>query len=210
MSGNGQHDAGHHPSGHIALGFGGLQASVGDHIGHFYQTREEWKAILIPFLKAGLEAGDTCAYLMSPASRWHELHAELAAAQIDVDAALASGLLVLDEGKTSPEELRRWFTRVSAEPSGRPRLLRWGGDMTWSLQHLPTSTMLMEWETMCNLMDTPAVFLCQYELTQFAGSVVIDALKTHPLCIMGSVMHQNPFYMKPEAFLAELRRRPLG
>jgi hypothetical protein len=70
--------------------------------------------------------------------------------------------------------------------------------------------MLMEWESMCNLMDTPAVFLCQHELAQFTGSVLIDVLKTHPLCIIGSVMRQNPFYTKPEAFLAELHRRHLG
>jgi hypothetical protein len=117
---NERQDTGHRPSGRIALGFGGLRASIGDHIGHFYQTREEWKAILIPFLQAGLEAGDKCAYLMSPASRWRELRAELVAAQIDVDAALASGLLVLDEGKSTPEELRRWFTSMSAEPSDDP------------------------------------------------------------------------------------------
>lgn len=206
----GQHDADHRPSRCIALGFGGLRASVGDHIGHFYQTQEEWKAILIPFLKTGLEAGDKCVYLMSPASRWRELHAELAAAQLDVNAALASGLLVLDEGKATPEELRRWFTTMSAEPSARARVLRWGGDMTWSLQSMPTSAMLMEWETMCNLMNTPAIFLCQYDLTRFAGNVVIDALKTHPLCIIGSVMHQNPYYMEPETFLAELHRRHSG
>ena len=32
----------------VPLGFGGLNASVRDYIGHFYQTRDEWKALLIP------------------------------------------------------------------------------------------------------------------------------------------------------------------
>ena len=44
----------------ISLGFGDLQASVGDHIGHFYQTFAECKEILIPFLCEGLKAGDKC------------------------------------------------------------------------------------------------------------------------------------------------------
>lgn len=66
----------------------------------------------------------------------------------------------------------------------------------------------MEWETMCNVIEgPPAVFLCQYDLTQFLGSVVIDALKTHPLCVVSSVIHKNPFYEKPELFLEGLRRR---
>lgn len=80
--------------------------------------------------------------------------------------------------------------------------------MTWSLRQASTSEMLMVWETMCNTFENPpAVFLCQYDLAQFLGSVVIDALKTHPLCIIGSAIHQNPFYEQPEVFLEALRRR---
>jgi len=208
MVANGRHEPGHHRSGRIALGFGGLNASMSDHIGHFYQSREEWQEVLIPFLKTGLEAGDRCAYLVHPAARRRELRDALAAVQIDVDAALASGQLVLEEGRGTPEELRDWLTEMIAETPGRFPLVRWGGDMTWSLAHMPDSQTLMEWETVCNSMDSPpAVFLCQYDLAQFGGSVVLDALKTHPLCIIGSVMHQNSFYVQPEVFLAELRRR---
>ena len=66
----------------------------------------------------------------------------------------------------------------------------------------------MEWESACNVVeDAPVVFLCQYELSQFQGNVVVDALKTHPLCIMGSTIHRNPYYEDPEAFLDHIRRR---
>ena len=196
------------PSATVVLGFSGLTASVGDHIGHFYQTHEEWQQVLIPYLKTGLEAGDKCVYLMRPNPDWRGLREALAAAHIDLATALASGQLVLDEGRATPEELREWFTSVIAETSGRFRLLRWGGDMTWSLRQTSTSERLMVWESMCNTFaNPPAVFLCQYDLTQFLGSVVIDALKTHPLCIIGSAIHQNPFYEQPEVFLEALRRR---
>ncbi len=43
----------------IALGFGDLHADAGDHIGHFYRTIEEWKELVIPFFRLGLE-GDGC------------------------------------------------------------------------------------------------------------------------------------------------------
>ena len=66
----------------------------------------------------------------------------------------------------------------------------------------------MEWETHCNVIESPrAVFLCQYDLTPFRGDVVMDALKTHPLCVVSNVIHQNPYYEKPEVFLDELRHR---
>ena len=61
---------------------------------------------------------------------------------------------------------------------------------------------------MCNVLNgPPAVFLCQYDLTQFHGNVVIDALKTHPLCIISNVIHWNPFYREPMVFLEELHHR---
>ncbi len=66
----------------------------------------------------------------------------------------------------------------------------------------------MEWETHCNVIENPrAVFLCQYDLTAFRGNVVMDAMKTHPLCVVSNVIHQNPYYEKPEVFLDELRHR---
>ena len=80
--------------------------------------------------------------------------------------------------------------------------------MTWSLRKLPSSHSLMEWETHCNTIDSvPAVFLCQYDLKQFMGSVVMDAFKTHPLCIVTNAIHQNPYFVEPGLFLEELQGR---
>ncbi len=50
----------------IPLGFGNLNATIGDHIGHFYETSEEWKETLVSFLVAGLESGDKCVYFLDP------------------------------------------------------------------------------------------------------------------------------------------------
>ncbi|MCH7565399.1 MAG: MEDS domain-containing protein, partial [Gemmatimonadetes bacterium] len=83
----------------LPLGFADLYASPGDHIGHFYQTAEEWKELLIPFLQKGMQAGEKCVYFMEPGSRWEELREGLADAGGDVDGAIASGQLVLDEGR---------------------------------------------------------------------------------------------------------------
>ena len=195
-------------NGRVPLGFGNLFASPGDHIGHFYENREEWKGVLVPFLHTGLAAGDKCVYFMSEGAPRQELSAALAAKGVDVKRALASGQLVLDEGKTEPKEMQDTLGQALGEIGTRFPLLRWGGDMTWCLKKLPTSEKLMEWESHCNVLDQPpAVFLCQYELSAFLGSVVMDALKTHPMCIVNNAIHQNPYYQNPEAFLENLRRR---
>jgi hypothetical protein len=36
----------------------------------------------------------------------------------------------------------------------------------------------------------------------------MDILRTHPMIIMGGLLHENPFFVPPERFLAELRARP--
>ena len=190
----------------ISLGFANLSATVGDHIGHFFQTSEEWQAVLIPFLKTGLSAGHKCVYVMSPDHPQQEIEKALAAEGIEVAEALTSGQLVLGEGRTTPEAMRNWLNEVIADAGDRFAMTRWGGDMTWSLKKMPTSKTLMEWESMCNVLNgAPCVFLCQYDLTQFRGDVIIDAFKTHPLCIVGNVIHQNQLYTEPEVFLHGLR-----
>ena len=87
-------------------------------------------------------------------------------------------------------------------------LLRWVGVMSWALKKVPSTETLMEWESHCNCVDDPAaIFLCQYELPMFRGNVVMDAMKTHPICVISDVIHQNPYYQDPAAYLEELRHR---
>ena len=192
----------------VSLGFGNLYASAGDHIGHFYETSKEEMSVLISFLKAGLEARDKCVCLMSSGSKREEVQETLKADGIDIERAIASGQLVVDEGKSHPQELRDMLSRVLAEIPTKFALLRWVGVMSWALKKVPTTEKLMEWETHCNVVEDPAaVFLCQYELPSFLGTVVMDAMKTHPLCIVSNVIHQNPYYEKPEVYLEELRHR---
>ncbi len=80
--------------------------------------------------------------------------------------------------------------------------------MPWAIKKVPTTEKLMEWETHCNTVESPAaVFLCQYDLAMVLGTVVMDAMKTHPICIVSNAIHQNPYYVQPEAYLEQLRGR---
>jgi len=184
----------------VSLGFGNLYASIGDHVGHFYRTTEEWREIVVSYYKVGLESGEKCVYLTSSSRQREELQEALGIAGVQVEAAMASGQLMLHEGKNVAKDRQHALAGALAEVNGF-RLLRSGGDMTW------TET-LMEWETHINMVETPrAVFLCQYDLTAFNGNGVMDALRTHPVCIVANVIHQNPYYEKPEDFLEELQQR---
>lgn len=183
----------------VFLGISGLYAEMGDTIGHFYHTREAWRAVLIPFFKRGVEAGDQCLYLLDTKQRWQELRVALVQAQINVEDMLVSGQLRLEATRMTLEELRGWLYDALKLFSGRFPCLRWGGDMTWILQKLSGNGGQREWETLWNLFkEFPAVCLCQYDLTRLPGSTVMQTLKVHPLCIVGNVVSRRPPDMRQQ------------
>ena len=49
--------------------------------------------------------------------------------------------------------------------------------------------------------------ICTYHLGQFTGEAVIDIMRTHPMVVIGGILHQNPFYIPPDEFLREFRQR---
>jgi hypothetical protein len=51
-----------------------------------------------------------------------------------------------------------------------------------------------------------AVICTYYNLTKFGGDTIIDILRTHPMVVVGGILHQNPFFVPPDVFLQERRR----
>lgn len=197
-----------HGNDRIDLGFAGLTAALGDHIGHYYQNAEECQALAVDYFAAGLQSGDEkCLYFCDDEAR-ERIGSALSERGVDVAAALATGQLVFDGGRDSPEELTEVLQGVLAGVAGQYRRLRSAGDMGWVFGHMADVETVMEWETALNVVHAPqAVFFCQYDLARFAGSVIIDAMKSHPLSIVGSAVYENPYYIDPDEFLLEIRHR---
>ena len=79
--------------------------------------------------------------------------------------------------------------------------------MTWALGKMPTPEKLLEWEAFYDRHVGPQsnfVALCQYDHIRFGGSVIMYALQTHPLSIIGNIVQENPFYRDPAEVLQEL------
>jgi hypothetical protein len=49
--------------------------------------------------------------------------------------------------------------------------------------------------------------ICTYHLGHFSGDAVIDIMRTHPMVIVGGLLQRNPFFVPPDQFLPEFRRR---
>lgn len=195
---------------HLSLGFGGLSATSGDHIIHLYSRRPDCLEIQLPFVREGLIAGHKCVFL-SPSGDAVELEQALAEEGLDPEACKRSGQLVLSPGLGTTDKLRALLAEMIGEVPSKYPFLRWCGEMSWTFSQIATSEVLMEWESACNMVGhAKVVFLCQYDLNRFGGDTVIDALRTHPLAVIGDAIHHSPYYQPPETFLEYLRSRAEG
>jgi hypothetical protein len=81
--------------------------------------------------------------------------------------------------------------------------------MEWALVDLPGTGDLIEYETRVNYVipKYKGPVICTYDLTKFGASVVMDALRTHPVVIIGGLLQENPFFVPPDRLLREIRER---
>ena len=196
MQQSGQSEINGHPTTQVFLGFGDLYVSAGDHVADFYETSDESKSLLGSYYKAGLEAGEKCVYFAGSERGKRQLEEALTGSGVDLGSVLESGQMVIDVGRNQPEEFDEFLHSALAGIPGKFRLLRCSGDM--SLDRFPAYERFAPWCGHINTVgEVPAIFFCLYDIKRFPGSVVMDALKTHPLCIVSSVVHQNPYYEEP-------------
>jgi hypothetical protein len=187
------------------------------HICAFFNSADEEHRVLRSFIKEGFERGDKACHLVDPDLREDHLR-RLADAGIDVAQAMDTGQL----------ELRRWQDTYlrddrfdqdamlalieevlqSGAASGYP-LTRLVAHMEWALRDNPGVGDLVEYETRLNylLPKYADPVICAYDLSKFSASVVMDVMRTHPVVIVGEVLHENPYFVPPDQLLLELRER---
>jgi hypothetical protein len=137
---------------------------------------------------------------------------------INVESAMASGQLdvrpweeaYLRRDRFELDAMLRLVDEVlrSNEAAGYPRT-RVLGHMEWALADKPGVDDLIEYEARVNevLSKHPARVICAYDLSKFSLGVVMGALRTHPMVIVGGVLQENPFFIPPETFLREIKAR---
>ena len=195
---------------HVDLGIHGIAVRPGDHICGLYFGDDERDAIMLPFIEAGLRAGDKCICVVDgiePTELLTAIDANIGARaradtrQLEVmrstDAYLRSGSF------GAQETIGFWKAAISdAMYDGRFDLVRavetWGGrDL------VPDTRELMSLESeMSNFLALyPQVVLCLYDLERFGGGVVVDLVKTHPKLLLRGAVVDNPYWLRPDELL---------
>ena len=187
------------------------------HICAFFNSFDEHRRVLRPFLKDGFDRGDKAYHYVNP-DRREEHFRWLTESGISVQEAMGTGQLEVWPWQDSTLrgdgfDLDTWLTSFeqvlqSAHAAGyaQTRIL---GHMEWALLDLPGVDDLIEYEIRVNYVipKYDDIVICTYDLTKFGASVVMDALRTHPLVIIGGLLQENPFFVPPDQFLLEIRER---
>src|SRR5260370_1576921 len=187
------------------------------HICAFFNSADEEHRVLRSLYKDGLGRGDKALRVVDRELREEHLR-RVAEAGINVQEAMDSGQLEVRPWQDAPLRGGRfdedtWLASfeqmLQSGPAAGYAQTRFLGHMEWALVDLPGVEDLIEFETRVNYV-TPKyddIVVCTYDLSKFRASVVMDALRTHPVVIIGGILQENPFFIPPDQFLHELRER---
>jgi len=203
-----------------SLEFAGGTLGRHRHICAFFNSVDEEHRVLRSFIKDGFERGDKAFHIVDPELREEHLK-RLTEAGINVEQAMDTRQL----------EVRPWqeaYLRgdhfdqnamlalieevLQSGAAAGYAITRLLAHMEWALLDKPGVDDLVEYETRLNyvLPKYHDPVICTYDLSKFGSRVAIDIMRTHPVVIIGGVLQENPFFVPPDQFLAELRERRSG
>lgn len=187
------------------------------HLCAFFHREEEEYRTLTPIIREALQRGEKAILLIDSADQEKQVE-RLTKEGDGIATALKSGQLALHEWDRSvlrdgffvPEEMLALIDRLlsDAAKEGYPRT-RLIGYMDRPLENL-SSLIFMKYEARLNellVRHEGAVVLCSYDLNRMDGTMVFDAMRTHPMTLIDGIAQRNPFYTEPAAFLKEMELR---
>lgn len=194
------------PDQRVGLGGGRAALRTGDHAAILYWEAGELLATVVPYLAAGLEAGDKVVYVADDLAV-EQVEAALRQAGIAVDDAVARGRLTLvhardaffPDGRFDVERALAGVRALAAQAAadGYARV-RFSVEMTYLLADVPGIEAGIEFESRANdevFAQFPFVCICSFNAARATSEAIIsDVLATHPIVIAGGSPLLNPHY----------------
>jgi C4-dicarboxylate-specific signal transduction histidine kinase len=164
----------------------------GTHFCHFYETRDDLLETLLPFFKAGLEAGEFCAWVISePLTEegvWQALDRAVPRLDRYVSDRSIEVLQARDVYLAGGEiDLHRiignWGAKLEGALSRGYEGIRLSGNTAWLEQKQWREFMEYETEVNRGIGDQSMLVLCTYPLTTCGASEFLDVTAAHQFAV---------------------------
>jgi hypothetical protein len=202
-------------NGHVPVEIAGTTLGRYRHICAFFRHPQDEYRIMLPFIKDGLDRGDRTCQIVEPTLR-DEHRRQLTGAGIDVALEERTGRLevisaqdvYLHDGHFDVARMLD-VIRQHISPESESSISRITGHSEWVGEDLPGVEDFLEYESRLNdvIPEGRDTVVCLYDLSRTSAALVVDVMRTHPMVIVGGVLHENPFFTPVERFLSELRER---
>jgi hypothetical protein len=201
----------------VPIALAGSHLAETRHVCAFFRSDDEEYRALLPFIREGIERGDKAIHVVNPQQRGDHLR-RLATAGIDTTNAEERGQLeirantdtYLPDGRFDQDRMLELFGALAggdaARGFARSRIVC---RMDWCDDDRVSIDDVIAFESRVNEVwrrHDDAV-ICTYDAGRLGGGAVIDIVRTHPMVIIGSTLHRNPFFVPPERFVPELLER---
>jgi signal transduction histidine kinase len=164
----------------------------GTHFCYFYETRDDLLETLLPFFKAGLEAGEFCAWVVSEPLTEEEVWKALDRAVPGLDRyvsdqsieVLKARDVYLAGGEINLHRIiGNWNAKLKQALSRGYPGIRVTGNTAWLEQKHWRDFMEYETELNRGIVDQPMLVLCTYPLTTSGASEFLDVAGTHQFAV---------------------------
>ncbi|MCU1348561.1 MAG: two component transcriptional regulator, LuxR family [Acidobacteria bacterium] len=167
--------------------FGGSIIPRPRHAAAFFRTKEEADAVVLAFVREGLERGERVVRLRGG----HDPAADVGPGSLD---ALSWDEVIGDGALNADAVLGRIVQLLEDSAARGYPLTRVIAATEWMMEHNPE---FRELEPRFNdvLEDLDDVLVCGYDLTKFPPELVNEALRWHPLLLVDGRLQANPGYV---------------
>src|SRR5689334_17037799 len=191
----------------------------GSHICQLYSKVTEIPAVTARLIRVGLSLSEKWLFAAAP-PQVKEFCDELRKLQVDVEALVASGQLVIYEERevllASGKRFDPYFL-LSSHQTFIAQALREGWqavrisiDMTWLTKDIATPEQILKYEAASDAVFTfqnaPIIALMHYDHSKLLPNLVVEMLKLHPIAVVGKYIKRNPYYLNSEQYMLKILR----
>jgi hypothetical protein len=167
------------------VGLPDVMVQPGSHLATYFSTEAGRLRIAVPFLREGITLGQPCFLIASGKVLDRYIKALEKEVKAELAVARRRGLFATapTPGRTVEEALAFWDERISAALSGYgSTIVRIVGDMACVKTSFETVHEMLVFERLVGgiLARSPSVAICQYDVREFDGPSLLEAIKAHP------------------------------